>query len=114
MAGLDRVVTENPGAVALLVVILLGISKAVGAVVIWLGKREVARVWEGHADHDERLGALEAEDSAHALILQELGYISKGLADLTVSVTEHNKEAEKWKRDIVGHSVRIKNLEGRR
>lgn len=114
MAELDSLVSARPGAVALVIVVLLAVSKLMSGIVVWFGKRELGRMWDAQAAHDERLAALEGGDSDHVLILQKLGYISKGLADLTASVTDHNKESEGWKRTIVGHGVRIKNLEARR
>ena len=108
MNGLDDLVVNYPGAIALGLVILLGLSKVGSGLLLWLGKRELATIKEC------RILKLEAADGAHALILKELGHISKQLEEVKGEVRGHNREAEDWKQTIVGHGVRLDNLEGKR
>ena len=114
MNGLDDLVVNYPGAIALGLVILLGLSKAGSGLLLWFGKRELAAIREHHEQHECRILKLEAADGAHALILKELGHISRQLEEVKGEVRGHNREAEGWKQTIVGHGVRLDNLEEKR
>jgi hypothetical protein len=115
MNGLDLFIYENPGTVVLVICALLAVSKLMSGGVLWFTKRTLGEMGSKIGDHGQRIRALETEHTAELrVIAARLTGIEQGISRVEGKVETHNEEAEKWKRTITAHGVRIEKLEGGR
>lgn len=113
MSGLDLFIIENPGTVVIVISALLAVSKLMSGSVLWFTKRTLGSLSQHLDDHGERIRALETEHTSELrVIATRLVGIEQGIVRVEHKVETHNDEAEKWKRTITAHGVRIEKLEG--
>jgi|GEM_PF-3494233 len=122
MDALDQLVSDNAGGVVVVFGLLWAVLVVQAQGLLWAGKRELTRIWEGESAQNGRLedigqqvSGIEAKlpNGDLKLALAKLEVIDKKVEAVAKDVKDHNCDAETWKREIVEHRVRLDHLESK-
>ena len=134
MDALSQLVEGNVGATVVVFGLLWAALVLQGQTLLWFGKRELTRIeardnatsasLTQHIESEEEIWdtireiELKVNDIQNKLpngdlkvALSKLDTLTAGVALVGREVRQHNDEAEKWKRKIERHDVRLTNLE---